>query len=146
MQKQIWVAALVAVSGLFVGCQGNGTGGLGGGPSAKVYDYTAYNGSGEPIVKGVMSFDHTTPTKFTGKWNFRKVRREEAVGPQVGRGNLSGGLSRGRLTVSLTSDPTKGNVRLTGSASGDRFDGDWVWHGRSGNALNRGKFLAQLRR
>jgi hypothetical protein len=144
MRNRFWAGSMMTALAVLVGCQGDGSASLRTGPSTKVYDYTAYNAQGQAIVQGAMSFDYTTPTKFTGKWRFRQVRPSETAGPQVGNGNLRGELSSGRLTVSLTSNPTEGSVRLTGVRSGDRLDGDWVWNGQTSNPLGRGKFLAQL--
>lgn len=58
------------------------------------YKYTAYDTTGTKVVEGLFTLDFQDSTSFEGEWHTEIVGSPEYPGPQVGDGNLKGGLGR----------------------------------------------------
>jgi len=67
------------------------------------------------------------------------------IGPQVGRGKLTGRVYGTTIGLGLNPDMVDNNVFLAGTIVGGRITGVWEYAGFPG-VLNRGTFAAALKR
>ena len=83
----------------------------------------------------------------TGSWNLDAVGDPPPamIGPQVGRGKLTGRVYGTTIGLGLNPDMVDNNVFLAGTIVGGRITGVWEYAGFPG-VLNRGTFAAALKR
>ena len=102
------------------------------------YQYTGYSRGGRVIVRGTLSLFVSTVGRVTGRWELRGAEPAR-IGPQVGRGTLTGNLVNGVLSINLNPKNVDNNVLLSGRFSRTEYAGRWEWVGLRG-VLNTGTF------
>ncbi len=113
------------------------------------YQYTASDKNGGKVVEGRLTIisvervrvgpDETIQIK--GNWQLNKVGNQENIGPQVGAGDLDGGIIKGEIYLDLNPNISDSNVNLRGTIEGRRFHGTWSFDGYGGS-INKGTFEA----
>lgn len=109
------------------------------------YRYTAYDIYGREVAAGRMTFaplPAQTP-QFVGSWDIQALDGANAgkIGPQLGRGRLSGLHQGSALAVAFNPNASDNSVLLNGSLQGSRFYGEWVYSDLAG-ILGQGTFEA----
>jgi hypothetical protein len=105
------------------------------------YTYTGYSRTGIPVVRGFLHLTRLDSVRFAGRWELRPLGDTTRIGPQHGRGRLSGTLRGGILHVNLNPGNVDNNVFLTGRFDRRSFTGRWEWIGFPG-VINSGSFVA----
>jgi hypothetical protein len=105
------------------------------------YNYTAWDKEGRVVCRGVLALQYDDPRTCRGVWEFQPIGTPQRIGPQTGKGALTGRKDAGQLTLNLNPDKPNYYVSLVGSQLGNNIDGAWRWNG-VGGILNQGKFTA----
>jgi hypothetical protein len=130
---------------------------------AGTYRYTAMTPDGRPVLEGTLTFsfaedtipDETTDEgggcchwTITGHWAIDWIAGADTtldVGPQVGVGDLRGGIlhgeQEGKLFIDLSPGWADYNAGLLAVREGDRLTGEWGWTAFDGPRTS-GPFLA----
>ena len=117
------IAALAFGVSLFAGCGHHpvAPAGIGG-----LYQYTAYDSGGAPVVTGTITLVNRDSTNLTGRWDLRAADGAGNIGPQTGRGLLAGSTADG-ISIDLTPGFADNNVILVGTFEEDEISGTWHW-------------------
>jgi hypothetical protein len=107
------------------------------------YNYTAYDSLGSIVAVGTLSFEMKDSTNITGVWEIKKVGDPQNIGPQVGKGELVGGLSDGTLWIELNPEFRDNNVFLQGKLEKNKYNGKWFYSSFIG-LTNWGTFEAEM--
>ncbi|MBT4453661.1 MAG: hypothetical protein HOC49_06415 [Candidatus Marinimicrobia bacterium] len=94
------------------------------------YEYTAYYGKSLRIcVQGEMEINIEKDSTITGTWKTELVEGFSGndVGPQIGTGELIGGINDGKLYLQMNPGFIDNNIDLTGGGIVDEYSGTWVW-------------------
>ena len=113
------------------------------------YQYTGYDKQGGKVVEGRLSITSVESKRIRsemqiqikGNWQLNKVGKQEQIGPQVGSGDLVGGIINGEILIDLNPNISDSNVNLRGTIEGRRFHGTWSFDGYAG-AISKGTFEA----
>jgi hypothetical protein len=105
------------------------------------YSYVSLDSSGTTIVQGWLSLVIVDSAHISGEWHFTKVGGATGIGPQIGDGNLLGGIRSGRLWLDLNPEMRDNNLLLLGVFSTVGFSGTWQAIGEGG-PYNHGSFRA----
>lgn len=113
------------------------------------YQYTSYDDKGDKVVEGRISITSSEPrrigpdeqTQLKGNWDLKKVGKQEHIGLQEGKGDLTGTLDKGDIYLNLNPNIDDANVILQGRIDGKRFHGNWSFNGYAG-PVSKGKFEA----
>ncbi len=108
---------------------------------AGTYSYTAYDSSGIAVVSGWLELAPKDSVQFTGEWHFKEVAKSHPVGPQIGDGELIGGIDGDAMWISLNPQWRDNNVFLNGTLEGTTYSGQWVWSTFAGPTTG-GEFTA----
>jgi hypothetical protein len=106
------------------------------------YNYTAYDSLGSIAAEGTLTFEMKDSLSITGEWEIKKVENPQNIGPQVGKGELVGGLNDGTLWIELNPDFRDNNVFLQGKLEKNKYNGKWFYSSFIG-LTNWGRFEAQ---
>jgi hypothetical protein len=110
---------------------------------AGTYDYVGYDSSGTPVVHGSVAVKMLDSVRISGTWNLSPVGSPQNIGPQTGRGTISGTLEDDTLcTINLNPQWVDNNVLLQGTFRGESITGRWSFITYAGEA-NRGTFTAR---
>ena len=111
--------------------------------SIKTYKYTGYDSSWNKIIIGYLWIKSVDSTSVKGSWDFKLIRNEENIGPQIGKGVFEGVTDmRGSLSLNLNPGWADNNVILDGNTFLPyRFEGAWHYIGVAGE-INWGRFEA----
>ncbi len=101
------------------------------------YQYTSYDKQGNKVVEGRISITSVEPRRIgseeqiqlKGNWELRKAGNQEKIGPQVGSGDLIGGIIKCELYIDLTPNISDANGNLRGKVEGKRCHGTWAFNG-----------------
>jgi hypothetical protein len=128
-------ANFVGPDGLAGGDQSSGAG--------KEYIYSGYDADGIQIIKGVLNLVIDDSNRVTGTWTLQLMVRDSLgrYGPQVGSGNLVGGIEGDKIGLGLNPDYVDNNVLLAGTIAYWGIYGTWEYVGFPG-VLNNGTFRA----
>ena len=107
------------------------------------YQYVGYTHDGVAVVRGTLTLSVSDVGRVVGRWELRGADPGR-IGPQVGRGTLTGNVVNGILFVNLNPQNADNNVLLSGRFSRTEYVGRWEWVGFRG-VLNAGTFRAGLR-
>lgn len=111
--------------------------------SSATYKYTGFDSTGNKIISGYLWVESTDTSSVRGRWNFKLVRYEENLGPQIGSGNFDGHKdTRGSMQLNLNPGYIDNNVILDGSLLNSHYGGSWSYIGFPG-IINRGTFEAE---
>jgi hypothetical protein len=118
-------------------------------PPSGDYQYTGYDRQGGKVVEGRLSITSVESRRIRsemqiqikGNWQLNKVGKQEHIGPQVGSGDLVGGIIDGDILIDLNPNMDDSNVHLRGTIEGRRFHGTWSFNGYAG-AISQGTFEA----
>jgi hypothetical protein len=105
--------------------------------------YVGYSRDGIVVVRGTLTLSVSTVGRVVGRWELRGADPAR-IGPQVGRGTLTGNLVDGILSINLNPQNADNNVLLSGRFSRTEYAGRWEWVGLRG-VLNAGTFRAGRR-
>ena len=133
--KYILTASLAAI--LIIGCKTTSSGDI---PKG-AFVYTSYDSSGVEIARGWLTIVTSDSSALSGEWHVKGVDGAERIGPQIGDGNLIGGLSNDRAWVELNPKVRNNNLQLNGTLDRSQFTGQWTWISYNGIA-NQGTFKA----
>lgn len=106
------------------------------------YSYTGFDSTGVVIVRGQLTFDFGDSNQVTGQWCFERVGDVNNTGPQVGEGDLTGGLNGEQLWINLNPDYADNNVFLSGILKNNEYTGTWTYSTFAG-PVNQGTFEAE---
>jgi hypothetical protein len=128
-------ANFVGPDGLAGGAQSSGAG--------KEYIYSGYDADGIQIIKGVLNLVIDDSNRVTGTWTLQLTITDSLgrYGPQVGSGNLVGGIQGDKIGLGLNPDYVDNNVYLAGAIAYWGIYGAWEYVGFPG-VLNNGTFRA----
>ncbi|MBX2991244.1 MAG: hypothetical protein KF749_08750 [Bacteroidetes bacterium] len=104
------------------------------------YQYVGYARDGSPIVRGQLVLS-VSPANVRGNWRLASALNEGRIGPQIGRGILTGSFSDGILNINLNPNNADNNVLLSGRFDRNQYIGQWKWVGFRG-LMNGGTFEA----
>ena len=105
------------------------------------YSYKSYDSTGTAIVQGWLTIDFEDSTKISGNWYFEKIGNPQRIGPQVGGGELVGGLRDGIIEIGLNPQFKDSNVFLSGTMDSGKYRGKWIYASFPG-LTNYGTFEA----
>lgn len=105
------------------------------------YSYTSYDTLGTALVKGWFTMNFQDSSSVIGEWHFEKIRNPKNIGPQVGSGELVGGLNKDGIWINLNPQFIDHNLLLTGIMEDHTYSGEWVWISFIG-PTNHGTFEA----
>jgi hypothetical protein len=105
------------------------------------YSYISYDSTGRAIVRGWLTLLYRDSSRVTGEWHFAAIGNPEGIGPQVGDGNLAGGMNQDSLWVGLHPEFVDNNLVLFGKLEGSHYRGQWTWISFRG-PTNHGTFEA----
>lgn len=105
------------------------------------YSYSSFDTTGTPIVKGWFSISFQESVTIKGEWHFEKIGDPENIGPQVGSGELEGGVDKGRIWIELQPKFRDNNLQLDGKIENNYYSGKWQWISFIGHT-NYGTFVA----
>lgn len=91
------------------------------------YAYTGYDTSGTEIVNGWFTMVFSDSIHCVGEWHFKRVSGNQDIGPQIGEGELVGGIENGNVWINLNPTWADNNVFLNGRIAGDVYEGTWMW-------------------
>ena len=106
------------------------------------YLYKSYDTTGAKIVEGWLTINYQDNMEITGRWDLVKVGNPANIGPQVGNGNLIGGLNSDKTWIELNPEYRDNNLQLLGTIQQGRFIGEWQYISYSG-VTNYGTFEAE---
>lgn len=109
--------------------------------SSEKYLYKSYDTTGAKIVEGWLTINYLDNMEITGRWDLGKVGNPENIGPQVGNGNLIGGLNSNKTWIELNPEYRDNNLQLLGTIQQGKFFGEWQYLSYSG-VTNYGTFEA----
>ena len=135
--KMNTAAAFLLMTTVLVACDDTGANA----PVSEAYSYTAYDSSGAALVEGTLSFS-IKDSSITGSWHLSAIGNAQNIGPQVGFGEMRGGIYTGEIRLNLNPRMVDNNVFLFGQFEGNGFHGEWMWLTFSG-WTNAGTFKAQ---
>ena len=104
------------------------------------YQYVGYSSDGLVIVRGTLTLSVSPVGRVVGRWELRGANPGR-IGPQVGRGTLTGSFVDGILSINLNPQNADNNVLLSGRFNRTTYAGRWEWVGFPG-VLNAGTFRA----
>jgi len=108
-----------------------------------LYEYTAFDSAGKALVHGSINLDAKDSSHVSGTWQLDSVGSPKNVGPQLGRGNLAGNISSGKIQLNLNPNFVDNNVFLVGAPeNGVSINGSWQWITFAG-ITNQGSFTAK---
>jgi hypothetical protein len=111
-------------------------------PPAGRYEYYGYDSTGTPIVQGWFTIDLSDSTNLIGEWQFTQIGEAQNIGPQIGKGKLSGGFRNDTtLWLGLNPEYMDNNVILNGTLHGNEYRGRWMYISFVG-LTNSGTFIA----
>lgn len=108
-----------------------------------VYQYTAYDRQGAPVVTGTLALT-TADDVVSGQWTLAPAIEGiefGQVGPQLGEGNLGGRFDHGALVLNLQPGAIDNYVLLRGNVRDNLYAGRWQYLG-FGGVVAEGSFLA----
>ena len=105
------------------------------------FSYTSYDSTGAPLSSGWFTMKHSDSVTVTGEWHFNAADNPQNVGPQLGEGTLTGMVQGDKVVINLNPEFADNNVGLSGTMTGDRISGIWMWTTFAGPA-NQGTFTA----
>lgn len=105
------------------------------------YQYTGYDDGGVKIVEGRLSLTSRDGDQVKGTWELKQVGELHRIGPQVGSGDLIGGISGSEVSLELNPNMNDNNVSLRGKVEGKRYKGTWRYSGFTG-VISSGTFEA----
>jgi hypothetical protein len=132
------ILAVVLAASTGVGCNGSN------GPDpvpAGAYAYSGFDSAGRLVVTGSLTLDVQDPAHVAGTWSLQSSGSVQALGPQIGDGQLQGAMNGSNLTVNLNPQQNDNNVFLSGTLDGHTYRGQWTYSGFAG-VLNQGSFEA----
>jgi hypothetical protein len=100
-----------------------------------VYLYDGYNATGYPLVTGWLSIGPMPgfPELLNGTWSLGYVGDPtgtdptQAIGQQLGKGELRAGVLNGKVVVDLTPNIGNYSVGLEGTITNGQYTGSWFW-------------------
>jgi hypothetical protein len=108
------------------------------------YLYKSYDSTGALIAEGEFTIHHQETGEITGNWNFRERGNHRNCGPQVGNGNLIGGIEDSIMWINLNPNFADNNCYLYGYRNQNMYTGEWQWITFAG-ITNKGNFTASLK-
>lgn len=105
------------------------------------YQYTSFESTGIKIVEGWMALNPVNSSQFTGEWHFQQLTAVEAIGLQVGDGQLVGTVVKDTIWIELNPGYADNNVSLRGTVLRETIRGEWVYTTFTG-PRNHGTFVA----
>lgn len=108
-----------------------------------IYAYEGFTPGGELLVTGLLAITNRGDP-LRGTWKLSGVGEPIGIGPQIGRGELSGTLNDGSLYLNLNPGTSDDNVFLNGSLVGDSYTGEWT-HSTFLGPVTNGTFVAERR-
>jgi hypothetical protein len=86
-----------------------------------------------------MNFQDSS--SISGELHFEKIGNPNNIGPQVGSGELVGGVDQYGIWINLNPQFIDHNLLLTGTIKNHTYSGEWVWISFIG-PTNHGTFEA----
>ena len=126
---------------ILVSCKNNDVKGIVNPVFSGTYLYSSFDTTGTPIVKGWFTMSFQDSTKIKGEWYFEKIGDPKNIGPQVGSGELEGGVNEGRIWIELQPKYRDNNLQLDGKIQNNYYSGKWQWISFIG-PTNYGTFVA----
>ncbi len=121
----------------FNGCQGALDPGMG------IYNYRAYDPSGNLVVVGSLKFNQMDLEGVKGTWQMQNRDGASQTGIHELFGRFEGTLKGDALYLNLNPGWVDNNVVLSGRLSDGQYRGDWAYIGYPG-VISDGTFEAQL--
>ncbi|MCH7612087.1 MAG: hypothetical protein IIB95_12420 [Candidatus Marinimicrobia bacterium] len=141
MKKLILITMVAIMTGPIPSCKNNSDDTSVGPIPTGAYQYKSYDTTGVAIVKGWLTLNYEDSLHITGEWHLEKIGNPQNIGPQVGSGNLIGGIDQGRVWVELNPQYADNNLQLIGIIEDGYYEGEWIWLSIVG-ITNRGSFEA----
>ena len=138
MKKQFYFCILFTLFIFFTSCSEDNP--LG--PNNNLYQYIAFDKSGNPIVSGYLRIEFVDSSDVTGHWDLKQISITENIGSQVGHGELRGVFTDGLLNIDLNPEMVDNNVVLSGTINSTSYHGNWTYYGFPG-LINTGSFFAK---
>ncbi len=91
------------------------------------YSYAAFDSSGVAVVIGWFTLAQKDSSTYSGEWHFKQVHESIPIGPQVGVGELRGGMENDLLWLNLNPNMVDNNVFLNGTITDGAYAGRWGW-------------------
>ena len=109
------------------------------------YTYTGYDSGGAVLITGRLNLVFSDTPEVSGTWDLAAAPGvpTQGLGPQVGKGLLTGRLEGSAIGLNLNPNFVDNNVVLTGTLSSQKIEGRWDYVGFPG-IIRRGAFVAQL--
>ena len=105
------------------------------------FSYLSYDSLGSPVVSGWFKFEMTDSVRIEGSWKLAKLVPRDDLGPQVGEGELIGGIENSSRWIELNPQFRDHNLGLFGTIINNRIEGKWYWASLPG-VTNWGTFKA----
>jgi hypothetical protein len=105
------------------------------------YQYVGYDDGGVKIVEGRLSLTSRDGDQLKGTWELKQIGELGRIGPQVGSGDLAGGVQGSEVYLNLNPNMADDNVTLRGKVEGKRYKGTWSYSGFTGR-ISSGTFEA----
>jgi hypothetical protein len=111
----------------------------------QTFYYKSYDLNHNLIVHGWLEIKFSNSDEISGTWNLQKVGNPEDIGPQVGTGELIGGLTnKDSIWIELNPEYIDNNLQLCGKYKISTITGKWIWSSYAG-ITNQGYFNAVLK-
>jgi len=108
-----------------------------------LYCYQGYDGTGSLVVTGWLAIA-TRDNPIAGSWWLERTANAGEIGPQTGRGRLTGWLDGNGLSLDLNPGQADNNVLLSGTLADGVYRGGWAYGTFPGTAA-QGTFVAEQR-
>ena len=127
--KKFIIIGLFALISTFPGCQDSDDTPLGPIP-VNAFRYTSFDQNGKQIVEGWLTLEVDDSLRITGEWHLAAIGNPQNIGPQVGSGNLVGGVNQEKTEITwveLNPQYRDNNLQLIGILKDKTYSGEWVW-------------------
>ena len=105
-----------------------------------IFSYHSYNTAGEKIASGFIDFSIADTARIEGCWTLFKKTESGNIGPQHGKGTLTGRIRQNTLILDLHPEHKDNNIILTAPYNDENmFQGEWKWITYAGIS-NQGTF------
>jgi hypothetical protein len=111
----------------------------------QTFCYKSFDLNHNLIVQGWLEIKFEDSGKISGTWNLQKLDNTENIGPQVGTGELVGGIiNKDSIWIELNPQYKDNNLQLCGKYRSPSITGKWLWISFIG-ITNQGYFYAELK-
>jgi len=114
-------------------------------PWAGTYRYSGWDDQGILVVTGrlVLFATEQTSQRYDGSWQLVRVDgRTNVIGPQVGKGNAGGSVTKSGIWLDFFPDIDDYDFIIEGNFLGSACLGYWYWYDSGGNPVAQGFFRA----